>query len=629
MISAVNSIDTMMSRIDKLIENELFKEAYKEYDMVDNRIRTTQYIVSETNRNEREIVARFYSSYAYFLFSFSEYNQFFEMYIEAQKYGYSFDERRKFIYEAFVEPNINDFKLIYITNIKNMIDKGCISNTVEFEELPYWLITTGNKNEYYLYDKETDLIRDKFVLDVNDSKSTSVELTKSFSDYLIISNGNWSEVQSYVRENNYQGKKSYIATNNIEKLLSYFQGGVIDEKYLNKLVIFENMDDFKRYFINSNNYLPRNFIGNDEELTIYTNLIEDIHYHRLNKKTKSDDNVLISICIPSYNRGKRAYDNIIHTLKSELDVEIEVVLSNNGTKNDSREYYEKINQIKDPRLTYFEFEENQGFALNLCKAVDLAKGRYVLLLSDEDLVDFKQLKYVVSALDSYEDSISIVRTKSDGQGVVPFIGMAKSAKDSLFNFMLSSNYMSGIIFNKELLGKYHLTEYIKNNLDNEACLYYPHMVWELILCQYGNVWGSDIILVNEGHAETTDVPTLKVGKVEENTMPYYATFEGRLGQHKGFYNVIKDLEISKNDFDIFRELYKRLCGKTIFLMSLSIQVYYKQTDVNTDELLESAYNDSLKYLEEMYEGKKSRNKYKYEEDIKAIEGYYEYYKGQC
>src|SRR5690606_1837998 len=119
--------------------------------------------------------------------------------------------------------------------------------------------------------------------------------------------------------------------------------------------------------------------------------------------------------------------------------------------------------------------------------------------------------------------IAIARVKSDKQGFVPFIGIINPGKDALFNYMLTSNYMSGNIYNKILLEQSNLLKYIENNLENQACLYYPHMVWDLVICQYGGVLGIDIVLVNEGKAEKTEVSTeISIGDIDvigKKTMP--------------------------------------------------------------------------------------------------------------
>lgn len=623
---SLDNIDVILSEVNRLTEKNLFEEACKIYKMSDHKIKKEMHISFITDEKRRGMLARFYSSYAYFLFDFSEYALFFEMYIQAQKYGFSPEERKRFIYTAFIEPNINVLKENYEANVKNLLKNGKTTHFLEFEKLPYWLITTGKVDQYYLYNKETNLIKEKILFSINDD-FPKIEITESQSDYLIFETKTWSDLQTYIININSQEKKSFILISNLGKLLSCFQAGIINKTIIDKILLFHDVEELKRYFISTSTFLPRNFIGADEDKIKYTGIVEKIHKHRLNKERETGVNTVLSICIPSYNRGKRAYNNIIHTLNSELDYEIEVVLSNNGTKNDTKEYYEKIKNIKDSRLTYFAFNENQGYAANLCKAIELATGTYVLLLSDEDKLDLNQLRYIVSVLNTYKETFSMVRTKSDGQGFVPFIGITKTTKDSLFNFMLTSNYMSGIIFNRELLIKYDLLKYILDNLDNKTCFNYPHMVWELILCQYGNVWGADIVLVNEGQPEKTEVETVAIGK-NTKIMPYYSTVEGRLEQHKGFFDVIKDLEISKNDFEVLRALYLKLCGKTIFLVNLSINVYYRHTDVNVKKILEEANNISVEYLEKLYEGKKRRNKNKFQVDLNQIKNYYTYYRAR-
>lgn len=623
---SIGQLEVKLNEIASLIGDEKYEEATQEYLKIENNIMQNRYIMSETDEYNKEVFADLYASYSYYLFNSSNYDKFFEMYVNAQNYGYPSEKRRKFLYEAFIEPNVTELKNNYKKNFEKMKNMGSIEDTVLFEELPYWVITTGNEDEYYLYEKKSDLIREKFRFELSVVPEVNMELSFEKKDCLILSSGCWTEIQTYVKDFCLEGMKAYIIENNILELLSFFQSGIINEFYFSKMIIFKSKNDFKSYFLKYGRYLPKEIIGSCDEKNDINKVIEEIHQHRLKKENRVGDNVLLSICIPSYNRGKRAYDNIIHTLNSDFDEEIEIILSNNGTKNESKEFYELIKKIEDSRLTYFEFDENKGFALNLCKTVDLAKGKYVLLLSDEDLVDLHKLRMIIDILKG--KNIAIVRTKTDGQGIVPYIGITEPGTDSLYNFMLTSNYMPGIIFNKDLIIKYNLINYIKNNLDNATCYNYPHMVWELILCQYGNVLGLDVILINEGKAEKTEVEHKNIGEKENKTIPKYATIEERLSQHRGFFDIIREMEISKVNFDVYRELYKRLCAKTLFLVSLSIRVFYKHTDVNWNELLISAYNESLKYLDEMYKGRKSSNKYKYNEDFMLIKECYKNLKNQ-
>lgn len=623
----VQQLENMIQEIQNLVDRELYNIAYEEYEKVDADISRGNYVVSEVNVHERSVVVEFYSSFAYFLFSFSEYKRFFEIYIKAQNYGSSLEERKKFIYEAFILPNIDEFRSNYETNTERMKKSGCLKKTIEFDELHYWLITTGESNEYYLYEKETNLIKEKITINISELKDLTNESLMNAGDSLLVDNGDWSQTQSYINSIISKSSNCYLITSSLSKLLSYLQGGIFNEDYLSRLTIFESADEFKTYFKNNNNFLPRQYFGPEESKAEYDELVSEIHNYRIIPENRFGDNILLSICIPSFNRGRRAYDNVIHSLLSDLDEEIEVVVSNNGTQNETKEYYEKISEIKDARITYFEFDENQGVALNFCKVAELASGKYVLLLSDEDLIVRNELKAIVAMIDKIKDNnVAIIRAGTDGQAVMPYVGMTKPGKDAIYHFMLSSNYVSGNIYSKELLEEHNLIDYVKQNLDNEACFYYPHSIWELILCQYGSALGWNRVLINEGQEEKTSIGFEENKDNINQKITYYATIQSRLNQHRGFFEVIREMEVSKIDFDIFRGMYKKLCAKTMSLVYLSIQVSYQGIDTDTSDFLEKAYNESVKCLDEIYHGKKSSNKHKYVEDMKEIKKCYLYFK---
>lgn len=621
MKTGFDELEKAVSHINNLISEEHYQDAYQEYAKIDKDLTAGQYIFSEADETQREILAEYYASYAYFLFNASEYELFFEKFIKAQNYGYSAEKRRQFIYEAFVEPNISDFQENYRLNIDHIY----IDKKIEFSELPFWLVTTGNENEFFLYNKEKDILEKRIILEINVFENETREFLDS--DILLVSNGSWVDLQDNMERIGDFNKNLYLYENCLGRLLSYFQGAVFEAKILSKIFMFHHWDNLKSFFKMCNSYFPHNYRGDDVSERIYEEIKADVHNYRLAKENRFADSILLSICIPSYNRGLRAYENVLHCLSSEFDEEIEVVLSNNGTSNDTKEYYDKIEQMKDSRLVYFSFEENRGVALNICKVAELASGKFLLLLSDEDLIDLKKLRNLLSILREEKENLGIVRVCSDIQGGGAYIGYAKAGMDALRKFMLSSNYLSGNIYRRECLLKYGLIDFVKTNLDNETCLYYPHMIWETILCEYVDVLGLNLILINEGEAEKSELDSASIGAVVKNRMPYYATYEGRIGQHNGFLKIIKNMEIC-HDFDILRELYKRLCGKTLFLVRLSINFYYKETDIDSYCLMEMAYQKCIEYLDSIYFGKKNSNKYKYTEDKKEILQYYLHSKRQ-
>lgn len=453
----------------------------------------------------------------------------------------------------------------------------------------------------------------------------SLSIPETYEDFLILENWNFTNILPYIIFVKKSKKKCYLVIKDMIKFLSCFQLKSIDEDLedlMLNVVIFDGFTDMKKYFKSCSEYLPRNIIDFMNETEQAQDIINEIHNYRINKAGRTGDNVLLSICIPSYNRGKYAYDNVMYHLQSYYDEEIEIILSNNGTKNESNQYYDKISEIDDSRLNYFAFKENQGFAINICKVCELAKGKFILILSDEDVVIFNVLHKVMDILRNSKETLAILRTTGNGQGYIPSTKLAKPGGDALLTYMLTSNYMSGLIFNNILLKQYNAIKYIKENLDNSACLYYPHMYWELLLCQYGNVKGTDIILINEGKSCESDVPKIEIGQDRNLIIPYYASLEGRLEQHKGFLNIFKDLEICQKIFTIFKEMYVKLCVKTLFLVNLSINIFYKNTDFELLEILDKAYEVCISYLDEIYRDRPDSDKVYYIADLEQIKNIY-------
>ena len=600
-----------LENINKIIQDGFANEACEEY------VSMAKNIEEKANETENDVKAEFYGSFAYFLFRVSEYEECLNMFIRAQKYGYPSEEIKEIIWQAFVKPNLDEFKDTYNNNIKLLLSNGCILNAVEFDDLNFWLIPTSVKNVYYIYDKKEELIKERF--EFNAQYNVSVpQCVDKFSDFLILEEWNWNKVKSNVNYIKSINKKSYVVIKGIEKLLACFQADILNEKDISDLLIFDGFNSMEEYFNSFSEYLPRNIIDFMDSTIEVKNTIDKIHKYRISKHVSKRDKILLSICIPSYNRGNRAYDNVIHSLKSYYDEEIEIVLSNNGTENGTKSYYDRISLISDSRLKYYAFQENQGFAINICKTMEIAQGRFILFLSDEDLVNFSTLPNIMNMLNNLKETLAVMRTQGDIQGCIPSTKFTSAGEESILTYMLTSNYMSGIIFNNSMIKKYDCIKYIKEKINNAVCANYPHMVWELMLCQYGNAQGTNMILINEGETEKTEVIKKEVGMTIKHTMPHYASIEGRLDQHKGFYNIFNDMEICKNNFSFFRKMYIKLCSKTIYLVGLSINVFYKNTDINILNIIDKAYEFCVIYLDKCYGNNKKCYENYYAEDLKLI-----------
>ena len=184
---------------------------------------------------------------------------------------------------------------------------------------------------------------------------------------------------------------------------------------------------------------------------------------------------VLSICIPTYNREKFLC-NSLEALYRQIDDKnrdyVEVLVSNNcsidGTHELVREYI-----ARGMEITYFRNDENLGADSNFLQCIYKAKGKYVLLLGDDDLL----LPGAVNTL------IDIL--KQDNYGVVYISGVAYTQKNTpapsfadinmnralcngvnefLKKATVRITFISGNIFNKTLLPEFSAEPYNKTNL---------------------------------------------------------------------------------------------------------------------------------------------------------------------
>ncbi len=94
----------------------------------------------------------------------------------------------------------------------------------------------------------------------------------------------------------------------------------------------------------------------------------------------------ISICIPTYNRAKyltNCLDSIIHN-KTFLNQNIEVCVSDNCSQDETKDVVAEAKKKID--INYNRNKNNLGIPKNFIKVVDMAKGEFIWLIGDDDLL---------------------------------------------------------------------------------------------------------------------------------------------------------------------------------------------------------------------------------------------------
>lgn len=107
--------------------------------------------------------------------------------------------------------------------------------------------------------------------------------------------------------------------------------------------------------------------------------------------------MLLSICIPTYNRVKSLNNclNSILIAKNFFNLDFEVCISDNATNENISNI---INLYKKKfKINYHRNKKNYGVGYNILKAVSLAKGKYSWIIGNDDLLlpyTFKRLSKI-------------------------------------------------------------------------------------------------------------------------------------------------------------------------------------------------------------------------------------------
>lgn len=102
----------------------------------------------------------------------------------------------------------------------------------------------------------------------------------------------------------------------------------------------------------------------------------------------------VSVIIPSYNHQqyvKKAIESVLEQTYQNF----EIIITDDGSKDKS---VEQIQQLKDKRITLFQFARNRGASLAMNNCIKHAKGEYISVLNSDDLYLPKKLEAQVNFL---------------------------------------------------------------------------------------------------------------------------------------------------------------------------------------------------------------------------------------
>ena len=185
----------------------------------------------------------------------------------------------------------------------------------------------------------------------------------------------------------------------------------------------------------------------------------------------------LSICIPTFNRIE-CLDNCLNSIliaKKKHNFDFEVCISDNFSDKDVKKVIEKYDSFL--KIIFHKNPSNLGLGVNILKAVSLAKGEFVWILGNDDLLlpdTFMHLERIFKDntsvdfyyINSYHIDSSVIfngkqpyNTKNLPINLKRFSSYPKSFKSNFFdlvNHKISFDFILGmflVIFKKSLWDK--------------------------------------------------------------------------------------------------------------------------------------------------------------------------------
>jgi glycosyltransferase involved in cell wall biosynthesis len=115
---------------------------------------------------------------------------------------------------------------------------------------------------------------------------------------------------------------------------------------------------------------------------------------------------LVTIAIPTYNRAESYLPQALKSALNQTYPNLEIIVSDNCSTDNTKAF---VTGIVDPRLRYFRHESNIGFQRNQNFCVEQAKGKYLLILHDDDLIDDDFIESCIRAVSGVTDA-GIIQT---------------------------------------------------------------------------------------------------------------------------------------------------------------------------------------------------------------------------
>lgn len=125
---------------------------------------------------------------------------------------------------------------------------------------------------------------------------------------------------------------------------------------------------------------------------------------------------LLTIAIPTYNRLPFLKENLEILLPQLAEAgNVELIVSDNASEDGTESYMTELQSRSARTIQYFRNTVNEGADGNILNCFSKAKGKYLLVLSDDDILQEGGLKVLLQILEKTPDFVYINHGSFEGE----------------------------------------------------------------------------------------------------------------------------------------------------------------------------------------------------------------------
>lgn len=282
----------------------------------------------------------------------------------------------------------------------------------------------------------------------------------------------------------------------------------------------------------------------------------------------------VSVIMPMYNSVKYV-KQAIESLLNQTYEDIEVIAINDGSQDGCADV---VRNIKDERLIFID-RENHGFINTLNECIEMAKGKYIARLDDDDWCYPTRIEKEVEYLDSHQETVLVgtlcvdqVGDKIEKESKTPVVTPEQIKYSLVFDNYAFAH--SSFMMRRDVL--------VNNDIRYEMFKQVPdyHMITKL--CAYGQIARiQEYLVVYRIHdTQSTQVRSMRMKQDEiDNARAWYIdslpiSDEDKIALKRGILRKIGTLDDIRK-FDKALDGYRELCGLNKITDRECIRYLYK------------------------------------------------------